>query len=127
MRNEVSPRFSRGKQWLLAASAAAVLGVPVLFGLTSLEARAEAAKVPAVEMLQGKRVKLNYDNVEVRSLLQALAKAAGVNMLVSDKVSGAVTVHLDEMPWDQALNIVLQSQGLAKREQNGIILVDPAT
>ena len=48
-------------------------------------------------------------------------------MLVSDKVEGTVTVHLAEMPWDQALNIVLNSQGLAKREKDRIILVEPAS
>ena len=135
MKNEVLSRLSRGKQLLLAACATAALGLPILLGVTvSPDARAEAAKtaatptaVSSVELLQGKRVKLNFDNVEVRSLLQALAKAAGVNMLVSDKVAGAVTVHLDEMPWDQALGIVLESQGLAKREKNGIILVEPAS
>lgn len=134
MKNEVSTRLSRSKQFLLAGCVAAALGLPVLLGLAvSSDAIAEAARANAtptpvsnVELLQGKRVKLNFDNVEVRSLLQALAKAAGVNMLVSDKVAGAVTVHLDEMPWDQALGIVLASQGLAKREKNGIILVEPA-
>ena len=128
MKNEVSTRLSRGKQLLLATCATAALGLPVLLGLTaSLEARAEPAKAPAIEMLQGKRVKLDFDKVEVRSLLQALAKAGGVNMLVSDKVAGTVTVHLEEMPWDQALNIVLNSQGLAKREKDGIILIEPTS
>jgi beta-lactamase regulating signal transducer with metallopeptidase domain len=128
MKNKLSIRLSRGKQLLLAVSATVALGVPVLLGLTtSPEARAESAKAPAIEMRQGKRVKLDFDNVEVRSLLQALAKAADVNILVSDKVGGTVTVHLAEMPWEQALITVLNSQGLAKREQNGIILVEPAS
>ena len=91
------------------------------------KAAATPTAVSNVELLQGKRVKLDFDNVEVRSLLQALAKAGGVNMLVSDRVAGTVTVHLAEMPWDQALNIVLNSQGLAKREKDGIILVEPAS
>jgi bla regulator protein BlaR1 len=126
MRNDVSIRLSPRKKFLLAAVTTAALALPVLLGLTvSPEASAENA-VSRIELLQGKRVKLDFDNVEVRSLLAALAKAAGVNMLVSDKVEGTVTVHLDEMPWDQALGIVLRSQGLEQREKNGIILVEPA-
>jgi type II secretory pathway component GspD/PulD (secretin) len=130
MTNEVSTRANRGRRWMLGLAVAAALGLPVFIGLTaSPEARAEAVKpmtVAKVEMLAGKRVRLNYDRVDVRALLQGLAKAAGVNMLVSDKVAGEVTVHLDEMPWEQALNIVLQSHGLSKRESNGIIFVEPA-
>jgi beta-lactamase regulating signal transducer with metallopeptidase domain len=130
MTNDVSTRLNRGKRWMLSLAATAALGLPVFIGLTaSPEARAEAAKpmtATKVEMLAGKRVRLNYDRVDVRALLQGIAKAAGVNMLVSDKVVGDITVHLDEMPWEQALNIVLQSQRLSKRESNGIIFVEPA-
>lgn len=130
MTNDVSTRLNHGKRWMLGLAATATLALPVFIGLTaSPEARAEAAKpmtAAKVELLAGKRVRLNYDRVDVRALLQGLAKSAGVNMMVSDKVVGEVTVHLDEMPWEQALNIVLQSQGLSKRESNGIIFVEPA-
>ena len=76
--------------------------------------------------LEGKRVKLNFRNVEVRGLLKALAEAAQTNMLVSDKVTGTVTLSLAEMPWEQALDVILKSQGLAKSVKDGIIFIDPA-
>jgi type IV pilus assembly protein PilQ len=56
-----------------------------------------------------------------------MGEAASVNILVSDKVSGTVTVKLAEMPWDQALDIILNSQGLVKREKDGILFIEPAS
>jgi type IV pilus assembly protein PilQ len=72
-------------------------------------------------------VKLQFQDVEVRGLIKAMGEAAGVNILVSDKVSGTVTVKLAEMPWDQALDIILNSQGLVKRERDGILFIEPAS
>jgi type IV pilus assembly protein PilQ len=125
---------------LLGLVAFSAVSAPVLFGLTApvavIAAEAEvktnattpaAKQVGKIELLPGKRVKLKYQDVEVRSLLKALAEAAGVNMLVSDKITGSVTVKLAEMPWDQALNTILGSQGLVKREQDGILFIEPAT
>lgn len=116
----------------LAVLAMAVFAVPVLVGLTvtnDAHAAGNAASpaVGKIELLAGRKVKLDYRNVEVRELLQALAAAAKVNMLVSDKVAGTVTVRLEEMPWEQALDVVLHSQGLRKREQDGILFIETAS
>jgi type IV pilus assembly protein PilQ len=123
--NEVS----RGKTTLLAAVAIAVVGVPLVVGVTASAeaAKTSAAPVGKIELIAGKRVRLNYQNVEVRGLIKALAEAAKVNVLVSDKVTGTVTVDLAEMPWEQALEIVLGSQGLVKREAGGVIYIEPAS
>jgi beta-lactamase regulating signal transducer with metallopeptidase domain len=130
MKNRVVKNLSRSKTVLLGVVAVATIGVPFVGGMT---ASAEAAKSPAaattvgkIELIDGKKVKLHYKNVEVRGLIQAIAEAAKVNVLVSDKVSGTVTVNLAELPWEQALDIVLGSQGLTKKEKNGIIFVEPA-
>jgi len=127
MKNEAINRLTGMRKLAVGAIAFSSLAIPVLVGLST--ANAAGAKEPAaaakVELLAGKRVKLDYDNVEVRALLRSLAEAAKVNMLVSDKVGGTVTVHLDEMPWEQALGIVLNSQGLQKREQDGVLFIEP--
>ena len=102
--------------------------------MVSLYAKVEAAapqqaskQVGKIELLAGKRVKLQYQDVDVRGLIRAMGEAASVNILVSDKVSGTVTVKLAEMPWDQALDIILNSQGLVKREKDGILFIEPAS
>lgn len=124
-----------GKRFALGALALAAISVPVMVGLASpaQAAQAAAAVQPAakpvgkIELLAGKRVKLQYQDVDVRALIQAMGDAGGVNILVSDKVSGTVTVKLVEMPWDQAFAIILSSKGLVKREQDGIVFVEPAS
>ena len=130
MRNRVASELRTSKKILLSVVALATLGVPFLAGLTaSAQApvpQAATNSVGKIELLEGKRVKLNFKNVEVRGLLKALADAAHANMLVSDKVTGTVTVSLTEMPWEQALDVILGSQGLVKREKGGIIFIEPA-
>jgi hypothetical protein len=137
MKNADVSELSSGRKLVLGILAFSAVAAPILFGLTVpivVRAAAVEASTPApsarqagkIELLPGKRVKLNYQNVDVRSLLKALAEAAQVNMLVSDKVSGSVTVKLAEMSWEQALNTILGSQGLVKREKDGILFIEPA-
>jgi beta-lactamase regulating signal transducer with metallopeptidase domain len=122
-----------GKRFALGALALAAISVPVMVGL-ALPAQVEAAgqqqalkPVGKIELLAGKRVKLQYQDVDVRGLIRAMGEAASVNILVSDKVSGTVTVKLAGMPWEQALDIILNSQGLVKREKDGILFIEPAS
>jgi len=118
-----------GKKAALAVVAICALAAPVMWGAIAPGSNAQAAEsaktAGKIELLAGKRVKLDYQNVEVRSLLKAMAEAAQVNMLVSDQVSGHVTVKLEETSWEHALDIILASQGLVKHEQNGILIVEP--
>lgn len=136
MKNETIAGVSRAKRLLLGSFAVALLAVPVFVGLTfssGSQAQTPNAKavsnptVGKIQMLDGKRVRLKYQNADVRALLKALAEAARVNMLVSDKVGGTVTLDLAEMPWDQALSVVLNAMGLVKHEKDGIIFVEPAS
>ena len=73
----------------------------------------------------GERLTLNFQDIETRAVLQLLADASGQNIVVSDSVSGNVTLRLQNVPWDQALDIVLRTKGLDKRRQDNVILVAP--
>lgn len=68
---------------------------------------------------------LNFQDVEVRSVLQLLADFAGVNLVASDSVQGNVTLRLQGVPWEQALDMVLRSKGLGRREEGNVLLVAP--
>jgi len=73
----------------------------------------------------GERLSLNFQNIEVRAVLQLIADFTGVNMVTSDSVQGNVTLRLKNVPWDQALDIILKTKGLAKREKGNVMLVAP--
>jgi type IV pilus assembly protein PilQ len=73
----------------------------------------------------GERLTLNFQDIETRAVLQLLADASGQNIVVSDSVSGNVTLRLQNVPWDQALDIVLRTKGLDKRRQENVIIVAP--
>lgn len=73
----------------------------------------------------GERVSLSFQSVDIRSLLQIIADVAGTNMVVSDSVSGEIAMRLQNVPWDQALDIILRTKGLGMRQQGTIMLVAP--
>jgi len=73
----------------------------------------------------GERLTLNFQDIETRAVLQLLADASGQNIVVSDSVNGNVTLRLQNVPWDQALDIVLRTKGLDKRRQDNVIIVAP--
>ncbi len=73
----------------------------------------------------GKPISLNFQNISLRAVLQILAKFAGVNLVVSDAVTGNITLNLNKVPWDQALDIILTSKSLGKREAGKVIYVAP--
>jgi type IV pilus assembly protein PilQ len=73
----------------------------------------------------GERLSLNFQDIEVRSVLQLLAEFTGKNLVVSDSVNGNITLRLANVPWDQALDIILKSKRLGKRETNNVLSVAP--
>lgn len=75
---------------------------------------------------QGEPLSLHFQDVEIRSVLQVLADYAGVNLVASDDVQGNVTLRLQDVPWDQALDLVLRSKSLARRQEGNVLLVAPA-
>jgi len=74
----------------------------------------------------GEKLSLNFQDIEVRSVLQLLADFTDLNIVVSDTVKGKLTLRLKNVPWDQALDIILQSKALGKRQAGGVIMVAPA-
>ena len=68
---------------------------------------------------------MNFQDIDVRSVLQLLADTSGQNIVVSDSVTGNLTLRLQNVPWDQALDIVLRTKGLDKRRQDNVIIIGP--
>ena len=73
----------------------------------------------------GERLSLNFQDIEVRSVLQLLADFTGLNLVVSDSVEGNLTLRLKNVPWDQAMDIILKTKGLDKRKAGNVILIAP--
>lgn len=74
----------------------------------------------------GDKLTLNFQDIALRAVLQQIADVAGLNLVASDDVQGSITLRLKEVPWDQALELVLQAKGLDKRVKAGVLLVAPA-
>jgi type IV pilus assembly protein PilQ len=87
---------------------------------------AEANPADQKKEYKGERLTLNFQDIETRAVLQLLADASGQNIVVSDTVQGSVTLRLQNVPWDQALDIVLRTKGLDKRQEGNVIIVAPA-
>jgi type IV pilus assembly protein PilQ len=92
-----------------------------------LRPKPKAAVVdPAKKEYKGERLTLNFQDIETRAVLQLLSETSGQNIVVSDTVQGNVTLRLQNVPWDQALDIVLRTKGLDKRQEGNVIYVAPA-
>jgi type IV pilus assembly protein PilQ len=88
------------------------------------------AKVDATKLVQGtgftgEKLSLNFQNIEVRSLLQVIADFTNFNIVTSDTVTGSVTLRLKDVPWDQALDIILRAKGLAMRKVGTVLWIAP--
>ncbi|WP_296926728.1 type IV pilus secretin PilQ [Polaromonas sp.] len=73
----------------------------------------------------GEKLSLNFQNIETRSLLQVIADFTNFNIVTSDSVTGSVTLRLKDVPWDQALDIILQARGLGMRKTGNVLLIAP--
>jgi type IV pilus assembly protein PilQ len=73
----------------------------------------------------GQKLSLNFQSIEVRSLLQVIADFTNFNVITSDSVNGSVTLRLQDVPWDQALEIILQSKGLGMRKSGNVLWIAP--
>ena len=86
------------------------------------EALAKAGQEP---VYTGKRATFNFQDIPVRSALQLIADESGLNLVASDSVSGGVTLRLDNVPWDQALDVILRAKSLDKRRDGNVIWIAP--
>ena len=90
------------------------------------ETAAESSLFSENKEYEGQRLSLNFQDIETRSVLQLLAETSGKNIVVSDTVQGNVTLRLRNVPWDQALDIVMTTKGLDMRQNGNVIMVAPA-
>jgi len=80
---------------------------------------------PLATTLSDKPISLNFQNIDIKALLQVFADSSGLNLVPTDSVSGPVSVRLTEVPWQQALDIVLQSKGLVARQEGRVLWIAP--
>jgi len=90
-----------------------------------IKAITKAKEVVKKEEYTGEKLSLNFQDIEVRAVLQLLADFTALNVVVSDSVQGNITLRLKNVPWDQALDIILKSKGLAMRQSGNVLLVAP--
>lgn len=84
-------------------------------------------KLRAAQSYTGKKISLDFQDIEVRRVLQLLADFTGINMVASDTVQGNITLRLKDVPWDQALDIILKSKNLDKRRNGNVIWIAPVS
>lgn len=87
--------------------------------------RQDPGKLTAGPGYTGEKLSLNFQNIEVRSLLQVIADFTNFNIVTSDSVTGGVTLRLKDVPWDQALDIILQAKGLGMRRTGNVLWIAP--
>ena len=98
------------------------LNSPMVLAMAPRDSPSQAAAPGFV----GDKLSLNFEAIEVRTVLQLLADFTGFNLVVSDAVQGSITLNLQEVPWDQALDLVLKSKGLEKLQQGNVMWIAPA-
>jgi type IV pilus assembly protein PilQ len=74
---------------------------------------------------RGERLSFNFQNIEIRAILQIIAEVSSLNIIASDTVNGTITLRLKDVPWDQALDIIMQSKGLDMRKNGSVIWIAP--
>lgn len=95
------------------------------FVLEVREQRIDPGKLTQGPGYNGEKLSLNFQNIEVRSLLQVIADFTNFNVVTSDSVSGSLTLRLKDVPWDQALDIILQAKGLGMRKAGNVLWIAP--
>ncbi|KAF1026785.1 MAG: Type IV pilus biogenesis and competence protein PilQ [Acinetobacter bereziniae] len=87
----------------------------------------KVARPSASQSYTGKKISLDFQDIEVRRVLQLLADFTGINMVAADSVQGNITLRLKDVPWDQALDIILKTKNLDKRRNGSVIWIAPVT
>ncbi|MES2361970.1 MAG: type IV pilus secretin PilQ [Pseudomonadota bacterium] len=95
------------------------------FVLEVRQQKVDANKLTQGPGYNGEKLSLNFQNIEIRSLLQVIADFTNFNVVTSDTVTGNVTLRLKDVPWDQALDIILQARGLGMRKSGNVLLIAP--
>lgn len=96
-----------------------------LFVIEVRPQKVDAAKLSQGPGYSGEKLSLNFQNIDVRALLQVIADFTNFNIVTSDSVTGAVTLRLKDVPWDQALDIIMQAKGLGMRKTDSVLWIAP--
>ena len=97
-----------------------------LFSMEFTPVTAQAAQITQQKQYSGQKISLNFQNIDIRAVLQILADASGKNIVVSDSVHGNITLRLQDVPWDQALDIIMKTKGLASRTYGNTLIIGTA-
>ncbi len=95
------------------------------FVLEVRQQKVDSGKLTQGPGYSGEKLSLNFQNIEIRSLLQVIADFTNFNVVLADTVTGNVTMRLKDVPWDQALDIIMQSKGLGMRKVGNVLLIAP--
>ena len=99
----------------------------LVINVRNLDKSANSNSIPSLKSGSSDKVSFNFQNIDVRALLQLLADFSGYNILVSDSVTGTISIKLNNVPWDQALQTILSAKGLDMRRDGNIIRIAPAS
>ena len=113
------------RRWLRAATICSATALLTSAELATCQAVAEET-AEAQPAYHGAPLSLEFQDVELRRALQLVADVAGLNLVADDAVAGHITVRLQDVPWDEALDVLLAAGGLAKRQRGNVLLVAPA-
>jgi type IV pilus assembly protein PilQ len=97
-----------------------------LFSVEFSPVSAQAEQAAQQKEYSGQKISLNFQNIDIRAVLQILADASGKNIVVSDSVHGNITLRLQDVPWDQALDIIMKTKGLASRNYGNTMIIGTA-
>ena len=97
-----------------------------MFTVEIKEYKEELVEERREKVWEGEKLSLNFQDIEVRSVLQLIADFTSLNVVVSDSVQGNITLRLKNVPWDQALDIILKSKGLGMRQNGNVLMIAPA-
>lgn len=97
-----------------------------LFAMEFTPVSKQAAQAAQQKKYTGQKISLNFQNIDIRAVLQILADASGKNIVVSDSVHGNITLRLQDVPWDQALDIIMKTKGLASRTYGNTMIIGTA-
>lgn len=89
--------------------------------------RGDPAGINTPKIYKGEKLSLNFQNIEIRTVLQVIAEFTKLNIVTSDSVTGNITLRLQDVPWDQALDLILETKGLGQRRQGNVIRIAPNT
>ena len=117
---EISPSSSGYEYLAFQTDGSLVIGVKEISAADKERIKVEQS------LYTGEKLSLNFQDIEVRSVLQLIADFQKLNLVASDTVQGNITLHMQNVPWDQALELVLKTKGLDKRQVGNVLLIAPA-